>query len=167
MEIELSLDVVHVEDCFSKITAMHQGILYALRSGHPVIDGVGFFVQSDVKWLVFIQISLSNYKNHDNKLSSLFPRPKTKHSKAMSQEIQNISQSYFTYYKALVNDDNLNVLLVYVSLQNSTKIIQQLEKDVWSNIPSQYKQKSHVGIISTQSDFYKQQMLYQHKHADA
>ena len=165
--IELSLDVVHVEDCFSKITLMHQGILYALRSGHPVIDGVGFFVQRDVKWLVFIQVSLSDYNKHDKKLSSLFQRPKTKHAKAMSQEIQKTSLSYFTYYKRLVNDDKLNVLLVYVSPQNSAEAMKQLEKDVWSNVPSQHKQNSYVGIISQKSDFYKQQMLYQHKHADA
>ena len=56
---------------------------------------------------------------------------------------------------------------MYVSIQNSTKAMQQLEKDVWRNIPSQYKEMSHVGIISTQSDFYKKQMLYQHKDADA
>lgn len=76
-EIELSLDVVHVEDYFSKITVMHQGILYVLRSGHPVIDGVGFFIQSYVKWLVFIQI-LSDYKYHDKKLSSVFKDQKLK-----------------------------------------------------------------------------------------
>ena len=55
--------MVHVEDCFSRISVMRQGILYALRSGHPVIDGVGFFIQSDVKWqsLGVVMLTADNY----------------------------------------------------------------------------------------------------------
>ena len=54
------------------IAKMDIGASYSLKYTYPVIDGVGYLKYNDKVSLVFVQISLSNYSNHDSKLTNLF-----------------------------------------------------------------------------------------------
>ena len=57
----------------------------------PVIDGVGYLKYDDKVSLVFVQISLSNYSNHDSKLTDLF----------IKAAPENKSKTLLTYYRDL------------------------------------------------------------------
>ena len=60
-------------DCGIKLERLTKGIIYQLRFGHPVIDGVGLLHDKNERfYLVFIQASISHYWDHKAKVHDLF-----------------------------------------------------------------------------------------------
>ena len=53
------------------LTGLAEGVLYQLRSCHPVIDAVAYIKKDSIQWLLLIQVSLSAYKDHDSKVEDL------------------------------------------------------------------------------------------------
>ena len=61
---------------FSELIAkLEVGILIHLRYTYPVIDAVGYLCVDGEPSLVFMQISLSKYSQHDTKLKDLLVKP--------------------------------------------------------------------------------------------
>lgn len=63
----------HVEMC-TAVKQLNRGTLYHLRPEHPVIDAVGYVKVDGQPWLLMIQVSLSQYKQHDSKAGDLMNR---------------------------------------------------------------------------------------------
>ena len=55
------------------VKTISRNTLYHLRSDHPIVDGVGILSNEiNEDWLVFIQISIKQYQNHNANLETLF-----------------------------------------------------------------------------------------------
>jgi len=66
------------------------GILYELRSCHPIVDGVGYLEDAQKrKWLVFVQVSLANYEDH-RKMCDIFCRHTT--GRSVPKELKKMSE---------------------------------------------------------------------------
>ena len=53
------------------LTGLAEGVLYQLRSCHPVIDAVAYIKKDSIQWLLLIQVSLSAYKYHESHIEDL------------------------------------------------------------------------------------------------
>lgn len=60
INIAMSLEM----DSRQPVKNLLPGVLYHLRPNHPVIDAVGYFVESGMEYLLLIQVSLSKYSDH-------------------------------------------------------------------------------------------------------
>jgi hypothetical protein len=59
------------QDSNSPVKGLPEGILFFLRSFHPVIDAVAYVRVGNTPWLVLMQVSLSKYQKHESKISDL------------------------------------------------------------------------------------------------
>ena len=94
---------------------MNRGVLYYLREQHPVIDAVAIVVKEDNVWLLMIQVSLSQYKDHRSKAAHLL-----KHITSPEKNDKNTSLNWLEYYKNLgdcsrVKNKTNKTMYVYVS----------------------------------------------------
>ena len=151
----VSFHVCHVKDCMSDLKELDIGVLYALRSSHPTIDGVGLLNQKDQDdlWLVFVQVSLEDYSKH-SKISGLFSKPQRS-----KPELSKKLPTYFSYYMSLAVNCK-KIILIYVSCQNSKTTLDQLQK-VYGKISVKDKERIYIGAVSENSAFYKQYIFTQ------
>ena len=93
----MAINILAVQTCSSEVKSLTLAVLYALRSVHPVIDGVGVFkIGNCGDMLVFIQISVRDFHAHQ-KLLKIFNTPGI-----TVPELNNSKhKSYFSYYKSL------------------------------------------------------------------
>lgn len=136
-------------------TAVQPDQLYELKRAHPVIDFVGLLTSTTKsKWLVFIQVSLQSYQQHESKLVNMF--------KQGSRNKENNSCSLYTKYRHLYQIDyhssSQKVLFLYVSpLEDKTDDFCSRVKEISSAI----KQDIYMGVMATDSTFYKEMMEFQ------
>jgi len=131
-----------------------EGVIYELYNCHPAIDFVGYIPsKSGSKYLVFIQISLSSYVNHESKFEHILTTvPKKELLKPTDVQV-----NLLTYYSSRStchhsSSEKVNVLLLYVSPKEKTSLIERLQH----RLRSTYNQYSHsfnfyVGVVSTNS----------------
>ena len=67
-DVEIIIDAVEDSTEIKKLPA---GILYHLRYTYPVIDAIGYLKVNGNYYLVFVQLSLSEYRYHRTKMSDL------------------------------------------------------------------------------------------------
>lgn len=87
---------------------MTSGVLYYLREQHPVIDAVASVVKGDELWLLMIQVSLSQYRDHRSKAAHLF-----KEITYPEKNDENASLNWLQYYEKL--DSPTKTMYIYVS----------------------------------------------------
>ena len=94
--LELQVDAVkQLEPLQDKL---QEGILYELKTNHPIVDGIGYLCDTKGEfWLVFIQVSLQTYKKHRS-MCDIFKRPPNKDAFIKKKNI-----SYFTHYRRAFN----------------------------------------------------------------
>ena len=92
---EMTISIQSVEECATELKALTIGVLYELKCGHPVLDGVGLFnvEGSQTQALVFIQISVRNFNDH-KKLGKIFDKPLINAPELTNSEFNN----YFTCF---------------------------------------------------------------------
>ena len=84
--------------------------IYHLRPGHPAIDGVCLAVDSENhKYLLLLQISLSEYRKHESKGIDIRNQVQKKFEGTVHRG------TIAEYYKHLANVEDENVIYVYVS----------------------------------------------------
>ena len=132
---------------------LQTGILYELRTRHPALDAVGLL--NEKSWLIFIQISLTEYKHHRSKISNILIPPKSK--KSMPPEISSsAAKTLYSYYRNLANlssrDDDKDVIFVYILPQDTdTVTLSNLKEEIRNKT---LNQSIHVGVVSSKSSFY-------------
>ena len=100
------------------IPKLYKSVLFQLRFGHPVIDGVGLLPDQQNKYfLLFIQVSLSKYSDHKSKVNDLFKY------KSNSPELSK-HPNLFEYYQSLAKIahpkfNRKNCLYIYISPMNA------------------------------------------------
>ena len=136
------------------LTQLQTGTLYELRTCHPALDAVGLLNEKGTakSWLVFIQISLTEYKHHRSKISNILIPPKSKKSMPSSSA----ANTLYSYYRNLANlssrDDDKDVIFVYVSPQDTdTVTLSNLKEEIRNKT---LNQSIHVGVVSSKSSFY-------------
>ena len=87
---------------------MTSGVLYYLREQHPVIDAVAIVVKGEEAWLLMIQVSLSQYRDHRSKAAHLF-----KEITYPEKNDENASLNWLQYYEKLVSPTK--TMYIYVS----------------------------------------------------
>ena len=141
-------------DALNQYTPVQPDQLYELKRAHPVIDFVGLLTSTTKsKWLVFIQVSLQSYQQHKSKLVNMF--------KQGSGNKKNNSWSLYTKYRHLYQIDyhssSQKVLLLYVSpLEDKTDDFCSRIKVISSAV----KQDIYMGVMATDSTFYKEMMEF-------
>ena len=153
----LSFTVLFVDKLTPDLTQLQTGILYELRTRHPALDAVGLLNEKGTakSWLVFIQISLTEYKHHRSKISNILIPPKSK--KSMPPEISSsAAKTLYSYYRNLANlssrDNDKDVIFVHVSPQDTdTVTLSNLKEEIRNKT---LNQSIHVGVVSSKSSFY-------------
>ena len=91
--------------------------LYELRRQHPAIDAVGLLKdESGQNWLVFIQVSIQRYQDHQSMIKLFHKPPSIRHTPTELKKNKTIS--LYTFYKRLCitsSMTDIKVMLVYVS----------------------------------------------------
>ena len=138
-----------------------KNILYQLRSDHPIIDGIEFITNElGDYWLVFIQVSVSPYSNHDPNLETLLSQKEgSKHYKELAGD--DAPPTMFEYYENLTSKmdafDKSRILYIYIS----TTTFYNNDTNVFKPMSRHSQQKCVVGLLSNESDFLKScSMLY-------
>ena len=147
---ECILNTKHQVRCVP-IQKLYKSVLFQLRFGHPVIDGVGLlFDQQNKCFLVFIQVSLSTYSDHKSKVYDLFKY------KSNSPELKK-HPNLFEYYQSLAKTaypkfNRKNCLYIYISPMNA-----------WdeSDKPILELLQKHAGSMVKVGVMYKSSHLYQ------
>lgn len=124
----MSFYVHHVKGCMSDVKELDIGVLYALRSKYPTIDGVGLLNQKyqNYPWLVFAQVSLQDYSKHSKLLTFL-----------ANQDIvnQNFRRNYLhiiyiSYMSLVTNHKNIILIICSTSEFQSTFSVMT---NIWGN----------------------------------
>ena len=127
--------------------AINRSILYEMRAYYPVVDAVGYLNDDHGNgWLVFIQISLSKYKDHRS-LCDLF------YKSNLQSKI-----SIYTYYRKMYDIDISfkNILLLYFSPQEKfgNSILPDLQAEIDQLKNTHLKACLSYGILSDKSELY-------------
>lgn len=139
---------------------LSNGILYEFRSQHPIVDCVGYLQnETKTKWLVFIQVSLQAYRDHQNMVDFFHKPPSARHVPKEIKETPNLS--LYTFYRKLCNLENDNttkVMMLYVSpreanIKAPASLLPELQEGIKKL--THVKQQMHVGILSEKSSFYE------------
>jgi hypothetical protein len=112
----------------SPVKCLPEGVLYFLRSFHPVIDAVAHVRVGNTPWLVLIQVSLSDYRNHESKINDLKKEITGCEKYRVSEEI-----NWLDYYRNQVPEvgrEGLMCVYVYVSPKDF------IEPDATTNLVS-------------------------------
>ena len=145
---DMVIPISVVETCSSDVKSLNVGVLYALRSGHPVIDGVGVFNIGNCNMLVFIQTSVMNFSAH-RKLLKIFAAPAI-----TVPELKNTNhKSYFSYYKSLCNHEN--IMFLYVSPQKELEALSNMEDTILKETKLPKNKEIYIGVVSKHSSFLK------------
>ena len=136
-----------------------KGVMYHLRDGHPVIDGIGLLEnEAGEYWLVYIQISIRQYGQHRPNLAVMLS---TKKGETGYNEIASPDgpDSIFEYYKQMINGTSSSVA-GYIYLYISTKTVYDINIDnsssFFKNMNEHSENNCYVGVLSTESELYKQ-----------
>ena len=145
------------------------GVLYRLRSSHPVIDGVGLLPAGwpGEYWLVFVQISMETYAQHGSKLSNMFDDKKDQkgYKELATDNLSSIGPStttdlplsLFDYYQELVsrseviNFSKQNTIYFYASMR--TYFSSDIK--VFRAIQEHSQDLCQIGLLSQDSELYK------------
>jgi len=153
------------------LTTMNVGFLYQLRARHPQIDGLGLLCEEKQKkqWLVFVQVSISLYKDHKSKLSKL-----THVCQQRPQELSKVTgrTTLFSYYKNIAKiSEDTNILFLYISTaevygESTTTVLPDLRDEFTkeqgivtrqrkdTDSESAHVQNIYIGLLRKQSTLY-------------
>ena len=127
-----------------KLERLTKGVIYQLRFGHPVIDGVGLLQDENEKcYLVFIQASISHYRDHKAKVHDLFK------NKTSLPELQH-HDTLFNHYKSIAKKSYSkfhcnNTIYVYISPKTLHDDLE--EKDRLKLLKKHSNDQIKVGIM--------------------
>lgn len=115
--------------------------LYEMKRAHETFDFVGYLTDHcNVKWLVFIQVSLQKYTNHRAKLCSIFHSAQRK-----KDPLYNQYRNLF----AIDSEAQCDVLLLYISPKNT------ILENLWKNLGNASVQQTlYVGVLIQGATFY-------------
>ena len=75
---------------------LSKGILYEFRSQHPIVDCVGYLQnENKTNWLVFIQVSLQAYQDHQGLVDFFHKPPSARH---VPKEFLKLQTYHFTLF---------------------------------------------------------------------
>ena len=119
---------------------MSLGVLYHLRYTYPIIDGIGYLKVNETPSIIFVQISLSEYKHHSTKLKDL----------SEYQAPEDKSKTILQYYRSKVcSKRNIQLLYLYVSPHTLLKT-KAYKKKVGA---SSTNPSSNVGFVQYQFNY--------------
>lgn len=90
------------------------GTLVYLRPGHPVMDAVAYIKVDGMPWLLFIQVSLSEYGNHKSQAKDLC-------NQVTGCEKREERCTWIEYYRSRLPEsvkDSARLMYVYISPKN-------------------------------------------------
>ena len=134
------------------VKTISRNTLYHLRSNHPIVDGVGILSNEiNEDWLVFIQISIKQYQNHNANLETLFAEKRGE--KGYKELPKNDSALFiFNYYQNLSGfTDESRVLYLYASMSTYC----DGDHQVFNKMLAHAQGRCQVGLLSTTATLYK------------
>jgi len=144
-----------------KNTNLVKNTVYELYSCHPIIDYVGYLESQSTSFLVFIQLSLSKYKNHVRLHNMLAHSPKSDHLRESEPPMLNLLQFYSYRASSHYGNGEVNVLLLYLSPQDSEELLPELQKEVQENFKNLFASFNFfVGVAPKQSNFFGRYRSY-------
>ena len=153
--------VQEVSDLEFSASVLKPGALYELRTKHPLIDYVGYLRDSNnVFWLVFIQVSLQNYKDH-TPMSDIFHKPPSKRSvpRELKGSKKHTLYSFYLNLAKITEDQEANVIFLYVSPEetDASNVLPLLQMEIKK---AKRKQKMNVGVLTKLSKFFTTMMEF-------
>ena len=97
----------------SPVKSLPEGVLFFLRPFHPVIDAVAYVRVGETPWLVLIQVSFSDYHEHNSKVNDL-----KKKITGCEENKKTKKLNWLDYYRQRVppeGREGLKCVYVYVS----------------------------------------------------
>ena len=114
-----------------------KGILYEVYTYHPAIDFVGYLQSDDgsYEFLVCLQLSLSCYANHNEKLSDVLCHAPKK-CYLVPEEPCNINMLQFYSSRAahLYPEGKPSVLFLYISPFESERLLPDLQAEMMTKL---------------------------------
>jgi hypothetical protein len=143
------------ESALPFVNRLMNGTLVHLRPCHPVMDAVAYITKEDIPWLLFVQVSLSEYDDHKSKAMDVYNEVQgcernTEHCSKWTGKM-----TWIDYYCSLLPEDvqpNVQLMYVYISPKNFVEgSVETLKQYTLRDLNSNARQV-FLGMIQNSSD---------------